>query len=122
MNPDPFSFIWDQLPYRLPGLIVYFAGLCVSLSYLGRFPKPAVLALLATVLLLGASIGGMVIFYLQVRQPGEAEWLRLTSIGISCMNACAIALLLWATFADRQQFYPPEFFETGGRDDAMRRE
>jgi hypothetical protein len=122
MNQDAMLFIWENLPYRLPGIIVYFVGLCISLSYLTRFPKAAVLVLLSTVLMLMVSIGGLVIFYIQINQRGDPEWWRYVSIALSIADAFATALLLWAAFADRQQYYPPEFFESGGRDDALRRE
>ncbi len=122
MNADIVSFLMQQLPYRLPALLVYFAGMGLSLSYLQRYPKPAMLVLVASTAMFALSIIVPVLQFFVFEQGGRGNWLMIIGAGSSCGHSLAIGLLIWAAFADRRPSYPPEYFEARERGDLSRQE
>ena len=122
MNQDLVSFIWQQLPYRLPGMLVYFTGIGLSLAWMQRCRKPAFLVLIACTTMFALSIIGMILFYFMIQNQGQNidDWWMIISVASSCIEAGAMAFLFWAAFAERQPYYPPEYFESGARDDYLR--
>jgi hypothetical protein len=120
MRPSTFDSLVQQIHYLLPGLIVYLGGMAIAASYLRRYPKPAGIALAACVLLLGLEIGVPILQAL-LFESLSGKWYTNFQIGGRYLYAAAMGLLVWAVFVDRRPRFPPDYFESGGRDEQARR-
>ena len=47
----------QQLAYAVPSLIVYLAGMVLAVIFIRKYPRPALLTLLATIILLVTTFG-----------------------------------------------------------------
>ncbi len=122
-TPSGFEYLIEQLPFLLPGLIISFVGMVVAAFNLRQLPKPAWLALFACTTLMALDLGiPFIRTWMFERQLQSGDWYTRFYVVTSCIHAAALGLLIWAAFADRRQVYPPEFFESGGRDELLRRE
>ncbi len=122
-TPSGLEYLIEQLPYLLPGMIVALVGMVVAAFNLRRYPKPAWLALFACTTMFALDIGiPFIRTWMFERQLQSGDWYTRFYVLTSGIHAAAVGLLIWAAFADRKQVYPPGFFESGGRDDQLRRE
>lgn len=102
---DTRSFLLQQMPYVLPQLLVYLIGGIVSLVYLRRYPAPATIVLIASVLLATASVSVPVAQALLIEQRGlstHRNLMMLLGIGGSVIRAIGHGLVVLAAFIGRQ--------------------
>ncbi len=100
------TLLLTRLAYRAPGLLAYLAGLVLSLVYLKRYPRPAVLALLGSGLLLFVSTA-MLFVEAYLLRPGGDMNLRTLLLGIigfaaSILHAVGFILVAVAVFVGRR--------------------
>jgi len=96
----------DQLVIQSPVLVVYIVGLVFSLMCLRRYPKPALLTLIAMALLLCISIvSPFANYYLVMVHTSNGASLRWLFSGfhftLSLFHALGLGLLLTAAFVGR---------------------
>ena len=98
-----------QLAYQSPTLLAYVIGLVLALVFLRRCPGPAVLTLIATVMMLLTAIGYLFLQRYLAHARLDAGWSveryaqMMTVIGIisNVIRAVAFGLLLAAIFVGR---------------------
>ncbi len=98
--------IVENLAYQLPLLIVYCIGLLVAFMNYGKHPKPALLAILGCLGLLGATIGRTLVLEYMFMEEGYGSF-RLINVGATILEACALGLVIAAIFAARVVPKPP---------------
>lgn len=126
MEPEIMSFLKEQLIYRLPVLLVAFTGFGLSLSYFRHYPRPAALVCTSSLILLSLNVAMPIAYFFLMKQDWEFEqmdlWFKVLGGVNSCLEGVALSLLVWAAFAHRRHYFPPEYFESGGREDYLRNE
>lgn len=108
------SFLTRQLPYLVPLLLVYLAGVVVALVYFRRCAGPATLVLISCVLLLLITITFPFIqsYLFDFRSntgldSPQFEWtLLIAGVARNLLYAAAFALLLVAAFMGRRTAAP----------------
>lgn len=101
---DPLRFVIQQLPYLAPSLIVYLVGIVLSLIYLKRSVTPAVLVLIASLLLFVVTLIIPVVqgYLIQNRRGFEGfDWMMVVGICGSLLRSVGFALLLAAALVGR---------------------
>ena len=104
------SFMIQQLAYAVPTLIVYLVGMVLAVIFVRKYPRPALLTLFATIILLVTTVG--ITFaqgYLSTlrleygwSQIQYGQRLSLVSIPGSILRGLGTALLLAAVFVGRK--------------------
>lgn len=109
MNPSS-SLLIQQLAYSGPVIVVYLVGLVLAVIFIRKYPVPAILTLLATIILLG-NIFGIAFaqaYFIRARlgsggpMASYSTMMSVVSIIGSIMRALGSALLLAAVFAGRK--------------------
>ena len=102
------SFLIQQLAYSGPVIVVYLVGLVLAVIFIKKYPVPAILTLLAIIILLG-NIFGIAFaqaYFIRARLGGSmasySTMMSVVSIIGSIMRALGAALLLAAVFAGRK--------------------
>ncbi|MGZ9272457.1 MAG: hypothetical protein ACXW6T_25315 [Candidatus Binatia bacterium] len=109
MNPTS-SIMLQQLAYATPSLIVYLVGMVLAVIFLRKYPGPALLTLLAAIILLVTTVGvafGQAYLATQRLEYGwsavqYSQRLYLVTIPGSILRALGAALLLAAVFVGRK--------------------
>jgi hypothetical protein len=104
------SFLTQQLAYAAPALIVYLVGMVLAVIFIRKYPGPAILTLLATIILLVTTIGIAMaqVHFMRLRvEPGwttarYGQVMSVVSIAGSMLRALGLALLLAAVFVGRK--------------------
>jgi hypothetical protein len=98
-----------------PMILVYIAGIIVALIYWGRAPKACGLVLSAMLIFFFSSIAQPVLQTRMILQRGSpsslGQTLMVMAMFFNVIRAAAMALLIWAAFADRPELAPPTGFE-----------
>ena len=107
-------FGW-QLVNQSPMLLVYLVAFVLALIFLQRAPKPALLTLCGSTILLAVAVGGAVVQSLLISNGAMPTVLALTGLAAGCVRALATGLLVAAIFlgrspagADRYQTIAPD--------------
>jgi hypothetical protein len=100
------TLLLTQLAYRAPGMLAYLTGVVLSLVYLRRHPRPAVLALLGSGLLLLVSTASLFLAVFLLRPDGNLQQ-RALLFGIigfaaSILHAIGFILVAVAVFIGRR--------------------
>lgn len=104
------SFLIQQLAYAGPVIVVYLVGLVLAVIFIKKYPGPAILTLLATIILLG-NIFGIAFaqaYFIRARlglggsMASYSTMMSVVSIIGSIMRALGSALLLAAVFVGRK--------------------
>src|SRR5947209_2472151 len=69
-----FTFLLMQLAPQAPLLLAYLVGFILALVYRGRYPGPALLTLIATIVLLITSLAQSLLFVYVIRSQHELGW------------------------------------------------
>ena len=109
MNPWS-SFVIQQLAYASPALLVYLVGMVLAVIFIRKYPGAAILTLLATIILLGTTIGLTLAQAYSMRLRFESGWtparysqiMSVLSIAASIMRGLGLALWLAAVFVGRK--------------------
>ena len=104
------SVLAQQLAYAAPALIVYLVGMVLAVIFIRKYPGPAILTLLATVILLVTTIGTALAQVYFMRLRVESGWttarygqmMSVVSIAGSMLRALGLALWLAAVFVGRK--------------------
>ncbi len=104
------SFLIQQIAFAGPILVVYLVGMVTAVIFIKKYPVPAILTLLATIILLGNIFGVafaqayFMRFRLGVFGPmaSYSTIFSVVSIIGSVMRAVGSALLLAAVFVGRK--------------------
>jgi hypothetical protein len=104
------SLLIQQLAYAGPVIVVYLVGLVLAVIFIRNYPVPAILTLLATVILLGNIFGNAFAqeYFIRARlAPGGSMASYSTTMSVvsmigSIMRALGSALLLAAVFVGRK--------------------
>ena len=104
------SFIFQQLAYAGPVLIVYLVGLILALIFIRKYPVPALLTLVDTVILAATIFGISFTQTYLMRVRITSGWpfdkynqmMSMVSITGSIMRALGSALLFAAIFVVRK--------------------
>ena len=108
---DALSFLTRQLPYLAPALVVYLTGVVLALVYLRRHAAPAVLVLIASVLLIVVSLAVPLLQgYLLEQGMG---WMMWVAIGGSVLRSVGFGLLLAAAFIGRRRLSADSYSVAG---------
>ncbi len=105
MNTAGTSFLFSQLGYNVPWLLVYLVAVVLAFVYMSRATTPSVLTLVGVGILV-ASMGGRSAAQAFVIGAGSAEMSRLMPIiGVisSCVSAVGLGFLVAAIFVGRDQ-------------------
>ena len=105
-----FFFLLQQLAYSGPVIIVYLVGLGLAVTFIRKYPVPAILTLLASIILLGNIFGiTFAQVYLVRARLGSSGSMSsyntmqsMVSIIGSIMRTVGSALLLAAVFWGRK--------------------
>jgi hypothetical protein len=100
----------SQLAAQAPALLVYLVGLILALVFLGRYPGPAALTLVAAGLLLLTSLAQPLLSLYLFRARAEFGWsdaqlgamASANALAGSALRAVAFGLLLTAVFIGRR--------------------
>lgn len=111
MNGSALAFFLNTMAVQVPTLLVCAAGLAAAAVFLRRYPRPAVLTLVGTALLLlvtaGFSLAQAWLIQTRMdagRSPLETAWMMSAlGIGSSCLRAVGLGLVLLAVFAGRRR-------------------
>ena len=103
------SFLIQQLAYAGPLIVVYLVGLVLAAIFIKKYPGPAILTLLATIILLGNIFGVAFAqgYFLRARlgsggsMVSYSTMMSAVSIIGSIVRAVGSALLLGAVFVGR---------------------
>jgi hypothetical protein len=114
MNTGTLSYIGQQLLYQMPVTLVALVGLILSLVFLGRSKVPAILTLLAMVILLVSSVLVTLIRAYSLTARIEYGWsgasygyfLSAMSLVDAVSRGLGICLLLGAVFIGRKRPQP----------------
>lgn len=104
------SFLIQQLAYSAPVLIVYLAGIVLGLIFIKKYPTPALLTLVAGVILLVTTVGVSLAQAYLSRSRLEYGWSAvqygrmwsLVSIAGTIVRAAGLGLWLAAVFVGRK--------------------
>jgi len=105
------SFLIQQLAYAGPVIVVYLVGLVLAVIFIKKYPVPAILTLLATIILLG-NIFGIAFaqeYFIRARlvsggsMASYSTMMSAVSLIGSIMRALGSALLLAAVFVGRNR-------------------
>jgi hypothetical protein len=110
MNNPTTSYLFQQLAYSAPQLIVYVLGIILAAIFIRKYPGPALLTLLATIILLVTTLGLALAQGSIMRLRFESGWtitqysqvMSVLSIVASILRALGLAVLLAAVFFGRQ--------------------
>ncbi len=110
MNSPTTSFLVQQLAYSSLAIVVYLVGLVLAVIFIKKYPVPAILTLLAAVILLVNVLGTAGAQTYLMRLRFESNWtiaqygdmMSLVSIIGSISRALGSALLLAAVFVGRK--------------------
>jgi hypothetical protein len=108
MNPSR-SFLLQQLAYAAPVMVVYLVGLVLAVIFIKKYPGPAILTLLAIIILLGNIFGVAFTqaYFIRARMglygpmANYNTMMSVVSIIGSIMRAVGSALLLAAVLIGR---------------------
>jgi hypothetical protein len=114
MDEAAMSYLWQQLAYQVPVLLVYLIGFVLALLFFGRQPTAALLTLIGTGLLVLVTVAVVVVQAFLVQQRMEENWsverfARLMStVGLagSIGRAIGLALVVAAVFVGRGHTRP----------------
>jgi hypothetical protein len=109
-GPGLLPLILTQLAYQAPFLLVYLVGIAVAAAYLKRCRGPAVLALIALVLMLAVGVGMPVVhgFIIHQSQTGggstasTATMFSITAWTAGIVRTVGMGLLIAAVFVGRR--------------------
>jgi uncharacterized membrane protein len=124
MDSSGLSPFLQQLPYHLPILIVSLVGLSLSVIFWSRCPGPALLTLIATVLLLVTTVAviGAQNYIISARLENGwtnqkfMEMSNMVSLIATVVRALSIGMLVIAVFMGRNRpsagpaNMPPHFY------------
>jgi hypothetical protein len=104
------SFLIQQLAYSAPVLIVYLAGIVLGVIFIKKYPTPAMLTLVASVILLVTTVGVFLAQAYITRSRLEYGWstdrysqmMSLVSIAGTIVRAVGLGLWLAAVFVGRK--------------------
>lgn len=104
------SFLWQQIGYFAPVILVYLAGLVMAIIFFTKYPTSSLLILCGSVVLLFTTIGQVFIqFYLFRARvdsgwsaAGYAQMLSIVSLVANVLRALGLALWLAAVFVGRK--------------------
>jgi len=107
--------MFQQLAYAAPSLIVYLVGMVLAVIFIRKYLMPAILTLLAVIILLVTTVGvsfGQAYLATQRLEYGwsavqYSQRLYLVSIPGSILRGLGAALLLAAVFVGRKTKEPP---------------
>ncbi len=112
LNDAGMSFLVSQLGFQVPQMIVYLVGFALALSYMNRAPRPSILTLLGTGLLMSNLVGSAMaraVLLSSLQGNREIGWLMsLTGIVSCCLSGIGLGLLVAAIFVDRNSSVPAE--------------
>jgi hypothetical protein len=100
------SYLFTQLSYQAPALLVYLVATILAIVYMGRATMPCLLTLLSVGILVVATLGVVVAqaSLLDSEQAGGrdiSELLRIIVIAGSCVRAVGLGILVAAVFVGR---------------------
>jgi hypothetical protein len=103
------SFLWPQLAYAAPVLLVSTVGLVLAIAFFRRHPFASILTLLGTGFLLLVTVTGLVaqtyLFHLRMEDRWTVErfahWMSIIGIASSIGRAIGLALIVTAVFIER---------------------
>jgi hypothetical protein len=113
---NPWNQIVTMMVGQLPALLAYVGGIVFAIIFLGRYPRPALLALLGCVVLLAASIGHPILQTTILSNRGSrtmastGQLLSVLSLGFSVLRAGGFVLLICGVFVGRSQAAIPSAF------------
>lgn len=117
MEEPGMSFLWRQLAYQIPGLIVYLVGVILALVWFGRARGPAALCLLGCGLLIltALAVSGIQAYFFQQRfeagLPDQrmAQAMNVVAVAGNIVRAVGIGLVIAAVFVGRrvERRHPP---------------
>lgn len=102
-GPDLFEFIATQLAYLAPVTVACLVGILLALRNLQRARRPAILALIALVVMLVATFAATIAqgFLIQNLDPSTFWMLTAISVTEVLLHAVALVLLCVAVFVGR---------------------
>ena len=107
MGEGATSFLWNQLGYQLPALIVYFAAFVLALLFITRATAPSILALLGAVILGLTTICVALLqaYLIESRDYDQqtAELINLSGKVGAYLRAVGLSLLVAAVFVGRRR-------------------
>ena len=110
MNSPTTSFLVQQLAYAGPVLVVYLVGIVLAVIFIKKYSGPAILTLLATVILLVNTLATASAQAYLMRLRFDSAWtitqysqmMSVVSIAGSIARCLGSALLLAAVFVGRK--------------------
>jgi hypothetical protein len=101
---DASSFLWSQLLFQFPTLLVLVVAFVIGLMNLRRAPMAAALVLAGLGTMLCAMILGFDVQLLMMQREVQGNRLALLgffSLGANCLRAVGFLLIIVAAFAGR---------------------
>lgn len=107
MGDGATSFLWNQLGYQLPALIVYFAAFVLALVFSTRATAPSLLALSGAMILVLTTICVALLqaYLIESRDYDQrtAELINLSGKVGAYLRAIGLSLLVAAVFVGRRR-------------------
>ena len=105
------SYLLQQIAYSIPGLLAYLAGLILALIFIKKYPLPAMLTLVGSLILMVTTIGIILIQFLLFRSRLQNGWsgtdfnrmLGIVSIFGNILRALGVGFWLAAVFIGRKK-------------------
>ena len=103
MNNNSLPFLFLQIVYHAPMLLVYLVAFVLALVFMGRATVPSILTLLGLAVLLSTTIAMTVIpaYLIQSRGANVATMMSFVRIVGGCAHALGQSLLVAAIFVGR---------------------
>lgn len=115
---NSYSPLIGTLAASIPVLLAYLIAIVVALAYIGQYPRPATLTLIAAITLLVTTVVQQVIQINLVSMWRTRGWTASQysaaiggiSLVFNILRAGAFGLLTWAVFSGRSTNAPSEGF------------
>lgn len=100
------SLDFQQIMMMLPGAAFSLVGIAIAIAFLGRYPRPALMVLIASalrlLLVVSSSAIQMIVFQTtDASMSDRAQWLASISVVSSLLHGVSYLLLIWAAFTAR---------------------
>lgn len=105
------SYLLQQIAYSIPGLLAYLAGLILALIFIRKYPVPAMLTLVGSLILLVTTVGIILTQFYLFRSRLQYGWsgsdysrmLGIVSITGNILRALGLGFWLAAVFVGRRK-------------------